>query len=816
MRLLRYLAGGSLLLLLICATAIYLALRASLPQIEGELHSASVENTATIERDSFGVPTIRASSRNDLAFATGVAHAQDRFFQMDLMRRAAAGELAALLGPSLVEADRKLRLHQFRAVASEVVRDSTPREREVLASYVAGVNLGLESLGARPWEYWVLRSEPAPWRIEDSVLVAFSMYLNLNDSTGTNEIARGRLRNSLPPELYAFLHPVGTEWDAPIVGGPWRTPPIPGPETVDLRNSGAPSESGTKNTRNAQSRASDSSPQPPASSFFWSRSATKGMLPGSNSWAVAGTHTANGAALLANDMHLGLRLPNVWYQARLIVKAAGRNRRDLAGVTLPGLPMLIVGSNGKVAWGYTNSYGDWTDVVIVESDPQNPSRYATPDGYETFEMHRERIAVNGAPDAELEFRSTRWGPVIGADEQARPLALAWTAHHPEATNLGLLDLETAESIEHALDLANRAGVPVQNFVAVDVDGRIGWSLMGKVPVRGGYDATVPTSWRAKGTGWLGWREPEEYPRVIDPPSARLWTANARTIDAQTWFAFVGDGGYDIGARAAQIRDGLLSLSAATPQDMAALQLDDRALFLTRWRDLLLDTLDQPDVLADDRRRTARELVEGWSGRALVEDAGYRIVREFRNQVRNDTFASLTAAAQARSPDTPFSPSSQFEGPLWLLVTERPTHLLDPQHESWSAALLSSLDAALERLLQNCPDLNSCTWGRENTLMMRHSLSSALPFASRWLDMPQTPMNGDAAMPRVQSSSFGASERLVVSPGREPEGLFQMPGGPVDHPLSPYYGAGHEQWVKGETRSLLPGKAEHVLTLLPHS
>ena len=814
----------------------YFALRGSLPLVEGELRSSNLESGATIERDSFGIPTIRAKSRNDLAFATGVAHAQDRFFQMDLMRRAAAGEMAALLGPSLVGADRTLRRHQFRAMASQIVGDASPRERDLLAAYVAGVNSVLDSANTRPWEYLVLRTQPRPWRIEDSVLVAFSMYLNLNDSTGANEIARGRLREGLPAELYAFLHPVGTEWDAPIVGGAWRTPPVPGPEVFDLRIQGPGSATGSsfeRAARRARSRipASDSSLQPltymdvgnadlvgnsdrPASSPIFQPAIPAEQMPGSNSWAIAGTHTASGAALLANDMHLGLRLPNVWYQARLIVEAAGRNRRDLAGVTLPGLPLLVVGSNGQVAWGFTNSYGDWTDVVIVETDPQDPTRYFTPDGNEAFRLHRERIEVNGAADVSFEFKSSRWGPIIETDARKGPLALAWTAHRAEATNLRLLDFETADSIEAILDLANRAGIPVQNFVAADANGRIGWSLMGRVPIRGEYDATVPTSWRSAGSGWIGWREPEEYPRVIDPPSARLWTANARTLDAQTWFGFVGDGGYDMGARAAQIRDTLFSNSAATAQDMVELQIDDRALFLTRWRDLLLEILDAPGAIQEGRRAKARELVEAWSGRAVASDPGYRIVRAFRNQVRYDVFTSLTAAARVRFPDTRFSPSSQFEGPLWRLVTERPLHLLDSRHESWTAALLASVDTALDELLEGCDELSVCSWGRENTLNMRHPLSSALPFVSRWVDMPPTPMNGDAAMPRVQSPSFGASQRIVVSPGREAEGLFQMPGGPVSHPLSPFYGAGHEQWVRGEPRPLLPGKAEYVLTLLP--
>ena len=218
--------------------AIYLTLRASLPQLDGEIAAPTLQ-AATIARDEQGTPTIRAASRRDLAFATGYAHGQDRFFQMDLMRRAAAGELAELLGKPVLELDEKYRFHGFRRIASAIVQDSAAVDRELLDAYTAGVNYALTSAGARPWEYTLLRSQPVPWRVEDSVLVAFSMYLNLNDSSGAEELARARLHEVLPRPLYDFLYPLGTEWDAPIVGGTWKAPLIPGAEVFDLRSADA-------------------------------------------------------------------------------------------------------------------------------------------------------------------------------------------------------------------------------------------------------------------------------------------------------------------------------------------------------------------------------------------------------------------------------------------------------------------------------------------------------------------------------------------------------------------------------------------------
>ena len=789
MRIARWFIASAAVLIVVIAGASWLALRASLPKLDGETRAAGLGAAVTIERDAAGTPTIKAKTRADLAFATGYAHAQDRFFQMDLMRRAAAGELAELLGPPLIDTDKRFRIHGFRRVARQVIEDASASDLTVLQAYVDGVNAGLRGLDSRPWEYLALGSAPARWQLEDSVLAAFSMYLNLNDSTGEEELAREYLRESMPAELFAFLHPLGTEWDAPIAGGVWRLPPIPSAEVFNMRR--------------------------PLSSASVARSPSKlevepAEIVGSNSWAVASTH----GALLANDMHLGLRLPNTWYRARLIVDAPGAAARDLIGVTLPGLPLLVVGSNRHVAWGYTNSYGDWTDLVVVEMDPLHPSNYLIDDDSQPIVTRHEEIKVRGAATVTMDVQTTRWGPIVRRDARNRPLALAWTAHHRGATNLRMLDFEAAQNVDELLRAANGAGGPVQNVLAADSGGSIGWSLLGRVPVRAGYDPTRPSSWRVSGTGWVGWREPREYPRIIDPANGRLWTANTRTIDAQAWMDFLGDGGHDLGARAAQIRDSLFALPDPTVADLAKIQLDDRALFLVRWRDLLLELLNDNAVSTSPVRAQARDLVQKWSARAQPDDVGYRIVRAFRLRVRKDVFDSFTAAARAEHPEMRFAPSPQFEAPLWHLVTERPMHLLDPRYPKWEDALLASLDAALEEMQHDCGQLATCTWGRQNRLEIRHPLSSALPFAARWLDMPEVQMAGDAAMPRVQGRQFGASERLVVSPGREAEGVFQMPGGPVDHPLSPFYGAGHDAWVRGEPQPLLPGPPAHRLQLLP--
>jgi len=783
------LVGLSLALL----TGVWLTLRASLPQVDGERLVDGLARAVAIERDALGVPTLRAANRADLAYATGFVHAQDRFFQMDLLRRSAAGRLAELLGSGLVDTDRHLRVHGFEHVARQIVAALSVEERTLLEAYAAGVNAAMSMWRARPPEYLLLRTSPSPWSATDSILVAHAMFLDLNDSTGRREIERAQLRASLPAELAGFLDPPGTEWDAPLLGGALEVPPIPGSNVLDLR---------------AASVARADRPTARIEDGF------DGVAVGSNNWAVSGRHTRSGAAILANDMHLGLRIPNVWYRVRLIVTGnGGGTDRDLTGVTLPGTPILIAGSNGQVAWGYTNSYGDWTDVVIIEPDPSDPDRYLTPAGPQSYVERQELIATAHTDGTErLVVRSTVWGPIIG-ELDGRPIALAWTAHRAEAANLRHLALETVRTVEEALAVANSIGAPVQNFVAADAAGNIGWTLMGRVPIRVGYDPALPALWHAPGVGWMGWRRPDEYPRILNPPSGRIWTANARVLDA-AGLAFVGNGGYDRGARAGQIRDALLALEDATPADMAAIQLDDRARFLRRWQELLLGVLDSRALTAQPRRTLARDLVRSWQGRASVEDVGYRIVRAFRLATLDRVFAALTAPARSRYPDAQFRPSPQFEGSLWQLVTQRPRHLLDSRHADWRDALLGSLDEVLDELEKVCGEIDRCTWGERNRLAMQHPIARALPLLSAVLDMPAVELPGDADMPRVQAPGFGASERFAVTPGREAEGYYHMPGGQSGHPLSPFYRAGHEAWVRGEPMPFLPGSTLHRLKLVP--
>jgi penicillin amidase len=787
-------------------------LQASLPQLDGERVLRGLGAPVRVERDALGVPLVRGGSRLDVARATGFLHAQERFFQMDLLRRSAAGELAALFGRVALEMDREARPLQLRQVARRALKGLRADERDLTAAYAEGVNAGLTALGAAPFEYLVLRAEPGPWRDEDSLLCALAMYRNLQGHQPDQESLRGLMRETLPPALADFLAPVGTEWDAPIEGGPVAMPAVPGPDVVDLRKARPEADAPVAETI------------PPDD---WSDLASLGVpirlaaaddefARGSNNWAVAGRLTTHGGALLANDMHLGLSVPNTWYRVSLTFPGADGERR-ITGVTLPGAPFTVAGSNGHVAWGFTNSEGDWADLIVLEPDPASPDRYLTPDGPRALERRVETIDVAGGKPERLVVESTIWGPVIDRDSAGRRRALAWVALRDGGLNASLFRMESARDLDEAQALAAEVGIPNQNLVVADGTGRIGWTIIGRIPRRVGHDGSVPTSWAGGRNGWDGWLAPAEYPRVVDPPSGRIWTANARVVGGDK-LAKVGVGGYDLGARQGQIRDDLLATPKAGEDDMLGIQLDDRALFLERWQKLLLVTLGPEAVAKDSRRGEARRLVEGWGGRASIDSVGYRIVRSFRDKVRSRVLDPLLAPVRAKDPKRVHrgaAPNARWEGPVWALVTARPAHLLDARYPSWDALLLDALDEVLAELSRIGP-LAERTWGERNTTLIRHPLSRAVPQLSGWLDMPRQPLPGDSNMPRVQAPEHGASERFAVSPGREELGYFHMPCGQSGHPLSPHYADGHEAWAKGEKTPFLPGPAVNVLTLVPGS
>ncbi len=788
-------------------------LRGSLPQLDGRRQLPGLTAAVRITRDALGIPTVYAFNRVDAARATGFLHAQDRFFQMDLARRRAAGELSALVGARALPLDRDIRIHRFRAEAQRAVDLLAAADRELLDAYTAGANAGLQALEAPPFEYLVLRQTPAAWKPEDSLLVVLSMFVTLQDDDGSYEATLGTMQERLPAAMVDFLAPRGSEWDTPLTGPPFTLPPIPGPDVYDLRTRRA----GTRPVIVPQQLDFERVDRSPDTWPFADTPNEAALAIGSNNFAVAGALTADGRALVANDMHLSIRVPNTWYRASLEWPddERGGELQRVTGVTLPGVPAMVAGSNSHVAWGFTNTYADWSDIVLIDADPADPDRYMTPDGPRRFERHQELIEVAGGAPVMQKVVWTIWGPLLEPDARGRPRAYRWVAHDAGRLAVSVRPMEAARSLDEAFDEANGLGTPGQNIVAADRSGRIGWSVYGSIPRRVGFDGRLPASWADGSRRWDGWLDDAEYPRVVDPPDGRVWTANAR-VASGAMLDRLGDGSYEIGSRARIIRDRLAARNQFTERDLLAIQLDTSSAFLERWRTLLLNVLTTDAGPATPARAEFRDIVDrGWTGQVQADSAAYRLVRAFRDVASARVIAFVLSECYEADPSFDYTTVRRRDAAIWQMLSEQPQHLLDPAYETWTAFILAAVDETITQAMRDrSGSLRDRVWAEYNVTAFRHPLSQALPFIGRRLDMPFAELPGDLYTPRVQWGAIGASERMVVSPGREAEGIMHMPTGQSGHPLSPFYANSHDAWVKGEPTPFLPGPTVHTLTLAP--
>jgi penicillin G amidase len=768
-----------LVVLLAAAAIVWYLINGSLAKLDGEIAIMNLSAPVQIERDALGTVTIHAENEYDMAQALGYIHAQERFFEMDLLRRSAAGELSELFGDKALEKDKSARVHRLRARVEANMAAFAGDKLDIVNAYTQGVNKGLKDLRVKPWPYLLLQTTPKPWTATDSAMVGYAMFFDLQDESNSRELALWKIKQSVPDALYQLLAADGTEWDAPLMGEPRGNVALPSADVLDLRKLPAPA---------AGMNYGDTEP----------------AAPGSNNFAVAGPLTKDGRAIVADDMHLGLRAPNIWFRARLLYKDANKNSVDVSGFTLPGIPAVIVGSNTHVAWGFTNSYGDWLDWYVVHPE-------------DSIKIYKEKILVKGAAPVEFEIRESNGRPIMVKDVNGNELALQWVAHTPGSLSTKIFSLANVKNNQEALSLFQQSGMPHQNAVFGDSSGKIAWKLTGLQK----YWApdcrrTVPLDDNSPKDD----KDPNDiacftapltpdylHPQIVSPDSNRLWSANARVTDGEM-LRQIGDAGYANGARAKQIRDDLFAKQQFTEKDLLAIQLDDRTLFLQRWWQQLRKLSENKN---DPMFQEIREATGQWDARATTDAKGYRLVRAWRLAVIDRIKDGLTAPAQAKlgkdfaMPDLP-----QIEGVSWQLITQQPEHLLPHKFTSWDALLSDAAKEVYGQLKANGP-LKDRIWGEKNTAAICHPIARALPaFSKRWLCMPADQLNGDMNMPRVQSPDFGASERMVVSPGRETDGIIHMPGGQSGHPMSPFWGAGHSAWVKGEATPFLPGKTVHKL------
>jgi penicillin amidase len=808
----RWILRALLVLLVLVAAAVAAALwavHASVPRLDGALKLPGLSAPVTVSRDAIGTAVVKAANRVDAARALGFVHGQERFFEMDLARRSAAGELSALFGPIAVSRDQERRVHRLRARLTERLAQLSAEDRAALQAYADGVNAGVAQFDTRPWQYLLLRAQPQPWTPTDSLLVVAEMFWTLQANSVEAGFERALLRQHVGDALYDWLEPRGGRWDAALDGSASPDLVLPGPDAIDLRKGAPPRAVATPGAespthlRDASAAGSglDATLALALAPRAFRAPAAHEEAPvfGSNNWAVAGARTTSGHAMLADDMHLNIGTPGLWFRTQLEI-GSGPGAIRAEGVTLPGMPFIVAGSNGHVAWGFTNAYGQWFDWMrIPEGLPDTRLR--------TVE---ETIEVKGAAPVKLPVVELDGLPVLRRVD-GHSYALRWIGDQGEAYNVRLGDLLEARDLDGALRVAQTGGIPHQNILLADDQGRIAWTIAGQLwdqPAAidrlgrfAALDAPAPK--------WLG---PSAYPVVKDPAAGQLWTANNRQLGGAGG-ALLGDGGFDLGARAQQIRDRLTATPRHDETTLGAIQLDDEARFLGTWAARI-----QAAVSTTPSEVEVARLLASWNHRADADQAAYRLVHDVR-------FRTLDALWLAWT--TPLVGDSQadekqrlewhrmFEYTAAQALDRRPANLLPQPYSTWDEFLRAQVDAVVKDMTHDgARPLAQATWGEENASRFHHVLARAVPALSRWLDLPAGPQSGDTNMPRVAGPTFGQSERLVVAPGHEETATLVVAGGQSGHPMSPYYGAGHDTWAAGKTSPLLAGASQHALTLEP--
>lgn len=782
----------ALLLLTIISAAVggaYGWLSRSLPPSTGNIALPGLAAPVPVAFDHYGIPAISAKTRNDALRALGYVSARDRLFQMDLMRRKNTGRLAEIFGKAALSSDIRARTWGLARTARDVAAKLPPAHRQQFAAYADGINAFINSTTHLPYEFSLLGYRPKSWTIEDSFVVILGMFDMLTGWSEHEERMLTVMQQCLPQDVVEFLTPDTDRY------------------TDLLRNHAA----------------SHRPPRPiPKASLAALLSRTTSTLPaaalvdltesrlGSNAWAIGAAKTADGRAILANDMHLGLSLPNVWYRAEI-----HDGNTVTTGILLPGVPIFISGSNGRIAWGATNLSGDFLDLVRLEQNPDDPSQYRTPNGWQRYESATETILIKDADPVALPVRRTIWGPVAERQLLGGSVAIRWTALDTGTHNTALLDADRANSVQSAIELFNRAGGPQLNMLLADNQGHIGWTLMGRIPRRSGFDGSVSRSWADGRIGWKGYAAATELPRQIDPPQGFLVSANDRRFD-KTYPYIVGrqfGGGY----RAYRATQALQGMQKIGEKQLFKLQLDEQSDFYRYYQQLALAVLSNAALAKRPELREIRDYLTAWNGRAALDTRGLPLLLRFRATLAERVFAPFLQPC--RTLDSDFKYHWTFiDTPLQALLNEKPSQLLpEPgKYRHWDEFIMQQLIDSAEQLRAEYPNtaLADLTWGMVNKAQIGHPFSRAYSWLGPLLDMPADELAGCTECLRVATPYFGATERLVVSPAHLSEGILHMPGGQSGHPLSPHYRDQQPFWVKGEALGLLTGKAEQRLLLHP--
>lgn len=771
----------------------YALAHSALPQLDGSLKIAGLSARVTVIRDGHGVPTIEADRFEDLFFAQGFVTAQDRLWQMDMMRRFAAGEISEILGDEFLPHDREQRILGLRVAARKAQEVSSGQNREYWEAYARGVNAYIESHRDRlPIEFRILRYSPRPWTPEDSHLIAAQMVKDLNHYPYRNALDREKILAKLGPELTADLY-VNTSWHdrPPTVMRP-RLDQKPDQDIDDEDPPRGPARGAVARRTSAPAfenlpRASDSD-------------SDERLVIGSNNWVVSGAHTVSGKPLLSNDMHLGHQMPNLWYEAHL---RCGLNcgNFDAAGVTLPGLPYVIVGHNQRIAWGFTN-VGPTVEDIYVET-LNSDGQYLTPGGWKAPEHRSEVIQVKGKPDVVLDVALTRHGPIITelVPGETRKLALRWTLY--DGVRDPFFEVDSAQNWEQFRSAFSEFDAPGQNVVFADVDGNIGYQTTGKIPIRASGDGSVPENGSDDSHEWTAYIPFDKLPSAYNPTSGIIATANGRiTPDG---YPYSISSGWEAPWRAARIYRVLESGKKFSSADMLALQTDIYSDADRFFAEQFVYGVDHARK-ASPRTQQAAEILRAWDGRMTADSAAatlaYRARIELVRLLLEPKLGAAPADPKQARATLNWKTYDWGMYSVWLenVVHHQPQRWLPEAHGTYDEVLAAAVEAAVSGA-DASKDLTAWKWGAFRPVEIQHPILGRVPLLQRWTGPGIQPQSGSGYTVKAVSRSHGPSERLTVDLSDLDQTTLNLVTGEAGNFLSPYYMDQWKAWYEGYTFTL---------------
>jgi penicillin amidase len=811
------LVSAALAFLLLLAGAIgylYYVARSALPQLDGTIKIAGLTAPVHVMRDTHGVPDIEAATPDDLFFAQGYVTAQDRLWQMDVMRRFAAGEMSELLGPSLLEHDRQQRILGLRDAAHKATDALSARDRAYFEAYARGVNAFLNShLNHLAIEFRLIGYKPKPWLVEDSLLIGARMVQDLNHGTYRSALVREKILARLGPELTNDLF-VNTSWrDRPPRGSGRRIDDVDRPSRKQNQNDDDDEEMDSGADSNVAGLSSPARSQHQAASGSYTHPTVEDvrrsialvplraeLIPGSNNWVISGAHTVSGKPLLSNDMHLGHQMPNLWYEAHL---HAGDY--DVVGVTLPGVPFVLVGHNRRVAWGFTNVGPTVEDLYVEIVNDQGA--YQTSKGWQPLEHRKEIIYVKGQANVTVDVSLTRHGPIITdlIPGETRKIALRWTLY--DSLHNPFFDINSAQNWDEFQKAFAQLPAPGQNVVYADVEGHIGYHTTGHVPIRSAGDGSLPVSGADDQHEWKGYIPFDKLPSVYDPPSGILATANSRISPDKYPYSISTE--WDPPWRTDRIYQVLESGRKFSAADMLSLQTDVYSAFDRFCAERFVYALDHVKNLSA-RAQQARDLMRDWDGRLTIDSAAATIENRAQYELRRLLLEPKLGPAPKQATDNGHTASAifswksyrWFSSSIWLenVLAKQPPRWLPTGYPNYESVLAAAVEAAVSE--PDVPkDLTKWRWGTFAPIDIEHPVLSRLPLVGRWTAPGWHEQSGGGLTIKQVGRTFGPSERYTADLADLDQSTLNTVTGQGGNFLSPYYMDQWKAWFEGTTFGL---------------